>query len=352
MHPPRTPSPIHEPSHNPEQPRGARSADRRHDLRGLRGTHREKPQPPTGRVGGGQLRRRARPCRIRQRGDLTPAVARHHHQDRLRRAATDAGSGDFRNDLRGLREPHRSRAESIAGDDCGCQLRRREGAGALPSRHDRRSGDDRCDPPRGLRGARGERSVACRREGAQGGRIPRRTAAVLDRGGADVAAGVADGGDVQRRSARAAAALAPIGAGDAGPVLDRQALLCRRLPCPARRRRQHGCAGRARHHHGIRLQPRGDAARVGAAPRLLRGIGGHHHAGAHGQAARSARQGQDRRRAGGAGAPPAEDRPGRARRRAGRDPRRGVERGRCIRRAPWRRLSGRWRSDQGHDQRR
>jgi cation transport ATPase len=47
-------------------------------------------------------------------------------------------------------------------------------------------------------------------------------------------------------------------AGHAGAVLDRLALLRRRLQCPARRRRQHGRAGGARHLDGLAVQRRGD----------------------------------------------------------------------------------------------
>jgi Cu+-exporting ATPase len=57
-----------------------------------------------------------------------------------------------------------------------------------------------------------------------------------------------------------AAALAAVRAGHAGAVLDRLALLRRRLQRPARRRRQHGRAGGARHLDGLAVQRRGDGA--------------------------------------------------------------------------------------------
>ena len=71
---------------------------------------------------------------------------------------------------------------------------------------------------------------------------------------------------VRRRGARRdPAALAAIGAGDAGAVLDRPPLLRRRLQRAARRRRQHGRAGRAGHDHGLGVQRRGHAARAARA---------------------------------------------------------------------------------------
>jgi copper chaperone CopZ len=56
---------------------------------------------------------------------------------------------------------------------------------------------------------------------------------------------------------------------------------------------QHGRAGRARHQHGLRLQPRRHAVATCPPACLFRGLGGGDHAGAARQDARGARQGQD-----------------------------------------------------------
>src|ERR1019366_1027855 len=98
--------------------------------------------------------------------------------------------------------------------------------------------------------------------------------------------------DVFGGARRPAAALVPIRGGDARAAVDRAALLCRRLACAARGRRQHGRTDRAGHHHGIRFQ-RCRHRLQPSVSRLLRGERRDHHAGADGQAARSARQRQD-----------------------------------------------------------
>ena len=116
------------------------------------------------------------------------------------------------------------------------------------------------------------------------------------------------------RPRRRAAALAAVRAGHAGAVLDRQALLRRRLECAAQRRRQHGRAGGAGHFGRLFLQRRGDGARHAPAC-LFRGLGHRHHPGADGQDPRSARQGQDLGRHRGADQAAAADRACRARRR-------------------------------------
>ncbi len=104
------------------------------------------------------------------------------------------------------------------------------------------------------------------------------------------------GGRVVTRDADSSA-LAAARARHAGPVLDRPALLRRCVARAARRRRQHGRAGRARHHDGVRVQRRGHRARPARPARLLRGGRGRHHARAPRQAARGAREGRHVRRA-------------------------------------------------------
>ena len=129
-----------------------------------------------------------------------------------------------------------------------------------------------------------------RRAGPACRRLRASAPAVLDRRRADPAAGRADGLDARRAARRCAAALAAAPARHAGAVLDRPALLRRRMARAARGRRQHGRAGRARHQRSLSVQRRRDSARPARAARLLRSRRGDHHPGADGQAAGGARQ--------------------------------------------------------------
>ena len=127
-------------------------------------------------------------------------------------------------------------------------------------------------------------------------------------------------------------------AGDAGAILGRAALLRRRMACAARRRRQHGRAGGAGDQHRVRIQRRRGAGGSRAA-RLFRGRGRGDHAGAAGQADRSAVDGAHVCGTGGADPAVAQDRARPARRRAARRRDRRRRRRRRVRRA--RRRSGR-----------
>ena len=68
------------------------------------------------------------------------------------------------------------------------------------------------------------------------------------------------------------------------------------LECIARRRRQHGRAGRAGDHGRVRVQHRRLACAARRTARLFRGLSGRDHAGAARQVARAARQGAHRQR--------------------------------------------------------
>ncbi len=91
--------------------------------------------------------------------------------------------------------------------------------------------------------------------------------------------------------------LVAAGAGHAGAVVARRALLPRRLEGAARRRRQHGPAGGHRHQRRLRPEPRAAAAITRRAGAPVLRIGGRgDHAGAAGQVAGGARQAPDHRR--------------------------------------------------------
>ena len=186
----------------------------------------------------------------------------------------------------------------------------------LRLRRDVRRCADRGGRARGLwrHGAPRSRGRPHARPGAQGRGVRAGEARVRDRGGADRSAVAADGADARRRRAlrrRArgpAAALAAARARHARAVLDRPPVLRRRVERAARRRREHGRAGRAGHDDGLRVQRRGHRVRAARPARLLRGGRGRHHAGAARQAARGAREGRHVRGARRPAAAAAEDR--------------------------------------------
>ena len=131
-----------------------------------------------------------------------------------------------------------------------------------------------------------------------------------------------------------------LAAGHAGAVLARRALLPRRLEGAARRQRQHGPAGRARHQRRLRPEPVAavaGATRAHAAP-VLRGLGGGDHAGAARQVAGGARQAPDHRRDPRAAGAAARDRARAPRRRRARRAGGRAGGGRPGRRAPGERL--------------
>ncbi len=93
-----------------------------------------------------------------------------------------------------------------------------------------------------------------------------------------------------RRTRRGAAAMASARLRHSGPALGRPPVLRRRVAFAARRRRQHGCADRAGHEHGVHLQRRGHAARPARTTRVLRIGCGSDYAGAARQTAGGTRQ--------------------------------------------------------------
>ncbi len=174
---------------------------------------------------------------------------------------------------------------------------------------------------------------------------PTRQLAGAGRRRVDAAAGRADAAGAVRHRMDALR-LAATGARHAGAVLARRALLPRRLEGGARRHRQHGPAGRARHVGGVRAVavPAAAPHRPRDAAPVFRRFGRGHHVGAARQVAGDAGQAADHRCDPRAERAAPEHRTRAPRRRRDRDPDRAVARRRSGARAAGRALAGRRRS--------
>ncbi|MCW0435575.1 hypothetical protein NB723_000539 [Xanthomonas sacchari] len=224
--------------HGPRH-RVADAAGAGHDLRRLRGRRGEGAAAPARRGGAGQLCRRTRAGGLRSAAGGSANAAAAHPARRLPRADPDRDPGTQRPALRVLRGVDRCGASEDPG---GARRPRQpglgQGEGGDRAGHGRAGGTHRADRPCRVRRAR----RAGHGPGAAGRARAQRAARLATRAGPVRRGGVAHpavlGADARhagwrrpaRRARRTAAALAAVAARHPGAVLDRRALLPRRLP--------------------------------------------------------------------------------------------------------------------------
>ncbi|XQU69146.1 hypothetical protein OJJOAM_001877 [Cupriavidus sp. H18C1] len=302
-------------------------ADRRDDLRLLRAPGRERAGQGARRAFGRRQPRHRGGHRAGRQRRGAARCGRRRRRRRLRGAAHRAGTDRARDDLRLLRRPRRAGAACGAGrgrrpGQSGHRARPGDAGRRQPGRH--AASADRGRVPRGLRrrtGGRGDGRWCGGREGHARAhrRLLVRTLVRGDPRRAVAAAGRADGARLVRHRVERAGAVA-MAAGHAGAVRVRLALLSRRLEGAARRHRQYGSAGRARHFGRLRPVAVADLARRrrpwrGPSAPVFRERGGGDHAGAARQMAGGPGQAADRGRDPRAGRAAARYRAGAPRRR-------------------------------------